>query len=140
MRRAQPFCVVSIGTQSLNNVTLTDINWDTDVLDTWGMHDPASNPEQIVVPVSGRYEIGAWLLYATAASYTLQIRAEHSTGPTQISRTILLGNVAGLATFFPMSTINQFMEAGTYVKIQGFQASGGALNVTSGRCSVTRVS
>jgi len=41
--------------QNVTNALENNFNWDTDNYDPWNMHDPASNPEQIVVPEAGKY-------------------------------------------------------------------------------------
>jgi len=131
-RSGQPFCVVrKISNQSLNSGTLTDVTWDIEDTnnDLWGMHDTSTNSERINIPITGRYLIKATLDWETNATGLRRITvSEVGVLNKFLDSNIILSSGSTLSTIHQSTSIFH-LSAGVYVKVQGQQNSGGALNI-----------
>lgn len=129
-RSGQPFCLVQKSSnQSINDVTNTDITWQTDLIDPWGMHDTVSNTEQITIPISGRYlcvSILTWDASATGVRSNILTEVGSLNKTFATDRCIAAG--AGTSTV-QLTGAALELTAGVYVKVVGHQSSGGSLNV-----------
>lgn len=113
-------------TQSINSATLTTITFDQETHDSFAMHDNVTNNSRITVPRTGYYEIKVEIGFAANATgqrgYILLKNA------AEVGRCIVGAGGATTST----TVIGSHIIAATaneYFEIQGYQTSGGALNV-----------
>lgn len=124
--------------QSLSNVTITSISFDgTDILDTNGFHNPASNNTRMTIPTGygGNYLIQASLEFAsnTTGGREIYIRKNGSTD-LQVIQTDAEGSLnMTISGTFPL-------VAGDYVEIRAYQSSGGSLDVWASNSGYTNCS
>lgn len=129
-RSGQPFCLVEkSGAQSINDSTLTDVTWGTDISDTWGMHDTVSNTERVTIPKAGRYlciGIASWAANATGQR---QMYLEEVGSLNKIfAYDQVSPSGASLQTRHLTGTALE-LEKDVYIKMVVRQTSGGALNI-----------
>ena len=127
-RIAQPFCLVfSNAAQTLSNITTTDVVFNSETSDRWGMHDTVTNNERITFAVSGLYLCGGNVRFDSNATGLREVRLNDSA-----SIDIAIVQVGPSATFdaINLSRLWQF-DAGDYLKMTAFQASGGNLDITT---------
>lgn len=120
--------VYKTGTQSLTSGTAASINFDLEAFDGFTMHDNVTNNTRITVPRSGYYEVCAEISFAANATgqrgyVVLQNGAE-------VARHIVGAGGAGLTVTVAGSHVF-YVSSGHYFEIQGYQNSGGALNVVN---------
>lgn len=110
------------------NTTVTTLTFNSERYDDADYHSTSSNTSRLTIPQPGRYRVGGnirWAsnatgfrvvyLFLNASTYiAIESRAAVSGGPTDIN----------------INTEWEF-AAGDYVELQGYQSSGGSLNVTS---------
>lgn len=126
--------------QSLNNSSSTTIDFTAaDEFDTDGFHDPSSNSTRITIPsgLDGVYLVLGHIQYA-----------QNSTG-VRINRILVNGsatNYRTTAAAFSTSTtafvqVYAILElaATNYVEMDGFQTSGGALNVSTASLALFKI-
>jgi hypothetical protein len=117
------------GTQSLPSGSPTNISFTSESLDTANLHDNATNPELLTAPAAGVYLITGDIQLAGSGSGT--------------TRTLcIVGNLTSVADACvreaPSSAFNHRMSVttigvmgiGDSVRLNAFQDSGGALNLT----------
>jgi hypothetical protein len=115
-------------TTTLSNSTITTINFNSERYDTDGFHDTVTNNSRLTATIDGYYIIAGNLTYDFHATGirsnfillngTTYIAADSRRAPVQ----------AGETSQINTGTI-YFLNAGDYVEMQGFQNSGGNLNV-----------
>lgn len=120
------------GTQSINSATLTTLTLTgaTEDYDTNTLHDTVSNQGRFTLP-AGKWLLIARVGYAANAAATRAI-AFLLNGTTGIGDYVELMAVTTAST---KTTLQQVavvdLAANDFVEIQGYQTSGGALNVTN---------
>jgi hypothetical protein len=124
------FCqVTGTSTQSIPNITLTSIAWDTNYLDPLNLHSTSSNATRIVIPITGYYRVKSEIQFdANSTGFRLVfIKATTSgnIGPAQARSTNAVNG-----SFTNMQCEEElFLSAGDYVETGVQQTSGAALNV-----------
>ena len=119
--------------QTISNATFTVVAFNaTDILDTDGLHDPASNNSRLVAAITGKYFIFAFVGFTTNAtgirSFTIE---KNSAGVETIANAVIQqtfnavnGGQSGtsLAAFISLA-------AGEYVEVFCYQDSTGNLDM-----------
>jgi hypothetical protein len=113
--------------QSTSNVTLTTVTWDSELFDTSGFHDNATNNSRITIP-SGK--AGKYLFIATinwnnsAVGYREGRFTQNGTAKTYF-------NFAATATGEAATVGHMILDCsvGDYVEIKVEQSSGGSLDI-----------
>lgn len=125
-------CVLSKADQSLSNNTATTLSWNNEIIDTDNFHDNVTNNSRVTIPAgrAGKYMCSVILNWEGNATGYRQLNIFKNgaliTTNTQRMR------VAGLGTTDQNYTsYNMILDLAVsdYIEIQGFQNSGGALNV-----------
>ncbi|MBI5622281.1 MAG: hypothetical protein HY924_00735, partial [Elusimicrobia bacterium] len=124
--------VTKSANQTLGDNTLTAITWDVETFDTDGMHDNATNNTRLTAPITGKYLVGATLVYNenTTGGRGVHVRKN---GATYYGGNEPQTPAAG-GTFhdaFSHTTLVD-LAAGEYVEILGHQQSTVGLDVLSG--------
>jgi hypothetical protein len=126
-------CTVS-GSQTIANATSAYIAWTTEVIDTNGYHDNATNNTRLTVP-SGK--AGYYQVYATVcladSSAGRQIWLEINRATTQFGK-IIYAQLSGYPTGF-QTTTTVYLGVGDYMECGVYQTSGGNL-ATEGTASI----
>jgi len=120
------YCKVrKTGTQSLTNGIAALINFDDESFDSYAMHSNVTNNTRITVPASGIWEITVEVSFASSATgqrgYVLLANGG------ECGRNIIGAGATGTTTV--VGTHKWDAAAGVYFEVQGYQTSGGALNV-----------
>lgn len=130
--RLKPVCIAwSAAVQTPASGALTTLTLDSEMIDTDGMHSTVTNTSRITFQTAGYYRIwGAttWTTNATGQRGGL-IKAN---GTTVVELTYTM--IAASPTFFtsvPLTQTITSFDVGDYIELQGYQASGGALNTFS---------
>lgn len=128
--QSQPWCIVTKNAnQELSSGTLTDLTWETDDYDFWGMHDTSSNTDRITLPFDGLYVCFAGLQWESDATgkrdALFQINNAVSFG-----RDMRLTVGAGTTTCMMISSFIPG-DAGEYIRVQAVHGAAGALDVQS---------
>lgn len=110
---------------SMNNTTLTAINWDTETYDDGGLHDNVTNNTRLTAPSTGSYAITC-SAGPDAGSNNLYVLGIKLNGTTYIAYSQV--NTANMFASMSVSAIHK-MAATDYVECIGAQASGGSLAV-----------
>jgi hypothetical protein len=120
--------------QSIPNDTDTALSFNQEDYDTDAMHDNSTNNERLTCQKAGKYVIFACIGFQSNATGNRRIRIIHSVD----------GGIARLdivnigASYHYISTACVYeMAVGEYVTLEGYQNSGGALNVLSTSYSPT---
>ena len=114
--------------QSLTNITVTKLAFDTDRYDVYGFHDTATNNTRITIPagLGGMYHIAGMASFAAHATGERLLRII-------LNNATLIGRVLHDAAPTNATEIQVYsawwLIAGDYVELQGYQDTGGALNV-----------
>ena len=118
--------VLKTANQSLTTSITTTITWDSEAHDPYAMHDNVTNNSRITVPYSGYYMITPELSYAANGTglrlVIVCVNGVEVGRPAVANATATTPTVASLA-------IARYLNANDYVEIQGWQNSGGALNL-----------
>lgn len=120
-------------TQSIPNVTWTDVLFTSETWDTDAFHDTAVNPGRHIVPagLGGIYECVASVQFTASATGQTRRVAFAKNGGSQLREQ---SAPPQSASFQPALVTTGFFQlvAGDYITCQVFQDSGGALNTTAG--------
>ncbi len=123
--------ITKSGTQSASNNATTVVTFDTEERDDLAFHDTVTNNSRITIPAAmdGWYLIVGnllWNVHATG-SRTAELLKN---GATALAATRRASNAT---TVFPTLQVSAlvYLVAGDYVEMQGFQDSGGSLNIMS---------
>jgi len=124
--------------QSLANVTVTSISFEgTDIVDSNGFHDPATNNSRMTIPTgyAGKYLIQGTLEFAsnTTGGREMYIRKNGSTNLQAIQT-----DAEGSLTMTISGTYD--LAVADYVEIRAYQSSGGALDVWATNSGYTNCS
>lgn len=117
-------------TQSVNNATVTPINWNTEEWDTDAFHDTVTNNTRITIPSGkgGKYYFIAWLSYVSNSSGSRQviIRKNGSIFVAQAIAQAVNGDATTMVAFTELE-----VSAGDYFEVCAYQTSGGSLTVST---------
>ena len=120
-------------TQSISDVTWTNVNFDSEFTDNdpnGEMHSTSTNTHRIEAKTKGTYKVMACIAFDSNATGRREVALKYNDGAT---KTLARGNcnaVSGTHTFITVSgQLN--MDVGDYVYIQVYQSSGGALNLVT---------
>lgn len=117
-------------TQSVANATWTAAAFNSEILDTSNLHDTATNTDRINVPRTGKYRITAQAEFAGNATGYRQARITVNGSALARSTKIIPNNGASLEAQAGIE-IYALLTAGDIVRLEAYQDSGGALNLTS---------
>ncbi len=130
---AAPACLVYHSTtQSVANTTWTSLTFDSETEDTDAFHSTGTNPTRLTIPsgLGGLYLLVASFNFASNAT-GMRLARFLKNGTTQVPAVDYRPAISGDGTFLTISTLTR-LAAGDYVELQGYQSSGGSLNVTGG--------
>ena len=120
--------VYNSASQSINNNTLTALNFDSERYDSDALHDTATNNTRLTVPVAGVYHVGCFVNFAADVDGRRVIRL-------LLNGTTVIGNSnyhptqePTFGTNVPLSTDWSF-AANDYVELHVLHTAGAALNV-----------
>jgi hypothetical protein len=128
--------VYNTAVQSLTNITVTPLLFNTEDYDLGSMHSTSVNTSRMTCPANGT---GAYL--AIGKVYFLG----NATGVARVARFRKNGSDDGTQTVVPPATANPLtvnvmsilgMTPGDYIELCAYQDSGGALNVGDGATRV----
>ncbi len=115
--------------QSISNTTDTAIALNSERYDFGNLHDTSTNNSRITASVGGIYQISGSVNFAANAT-GLRVLYIRYNGTTDIAGQSAPGNGSN-STSITTSTLYH-LDAGDYIEMFAYQASGGSLNVTSG--------
>ncbi|MEP6909555.1 MAG: hypothetical protein ABI896_03885 [Actinomycetota bacterium] len=113
--------------QSIPNITLTYVNFDTEVFDTAGLYDPA-DPQVLTAPIAGLYFLGASMRWESSATGTRFAAFNVSPSFDYVAPDWRNGVTGGGSTDQEFSTLVK-LSAGQKVRVRVYQTSGGPLNL-----------
>jgi hypothetical protein len=113
--------------QSIENGVPTNLAFNSEEWDTDSIHDVAVNTN-LVCKKAGKYYIHGKVIFASNANGRRQLAIKKGIS-SYIANTIV-NAVNGAATSLEVSTIED-MEIDDYVRLEAYQNSGGALDVTA---------
>lgn len=116
------------GTQSLANATNTQITFASEFFDTDGFHSTTTNTERITIPagLGGKYLLTGQIGYLSNSTGFRNLIFYYN-GSTIAANTALVPIFGGDFTFSNSCVLQ--LNAGDYVTMNGYQTSGGSLNV-----------
>jgi hypothetical protein len=128
-----------VANQSLINASVTVIQLNTIVTDTIGAWDVITNYEY-EAKEKGTYDVEAIIQYAANAtgSRNVGFRVIRPSGTTDIYPTQIGANPSGGASTICPGSYAFELDAGDKVRLLGFQASGGNLNVEVARMHIAK--
>lgn len=112
--------------QTITTATYTAYNYDTETVDSSGMHSTVTNTSRATAVYPGWYEGGGAVTMATSGT---GLRASRwATNGTALNAS---GNyvlpLGGFVTIVPMRAMKIFLNVNDYATAEGFQSSGGNL-------------
>ena len=121
--------VYKSGAQTIANGTVTAVTWDTEKFDSDGMHDNSTNNSRLTAIVSGKYIVGATLVYSEIEDHMIAILikkngSEYIAGTEQNTPTVGSGFHNGISV-----TTMIDLGAGDYVETITEQRRGSALDI-----------
>lgn len=116
--------------QSLANNTQTALTFDSEDVDSSGMHSTVTNTSRATAVYPGWYRFGGGLPVATGATGRRGFRYIVNGATIVIGGAVMLFPVAAAFTEIPGRTAWVFLNVIDYVEAQGYQDNGGALNTT----------
>lgn len=125
--------VYNSGTQSISNSSWTTVAFNAENFDTGNMHDNSTNNSRLTIPVNaaGVYLIGTNVQFAANATGIRGIRFKYTSSGTQTFGENYVNAVSGGNPTFTGSTMLVSLLASSYVELEVFQSSGGALDLQS---------
>lgn len=127
-------------TQAITTATFTAVQFTAaDEVDTNGLHDPASNPQNVTIPTGGDgyYDIGAWVSYANSTAGTFRLARLLKNG-TPISE-VSMPFHTDVGTNGQLFAGAVSLVATDVITVDTYQNSGGNLNLNAARLSVSRI-
>jgi hypothetical protein len=123
-------CVLTADSnQSIANATWVPVDWDTETIDSQGMHSTSSNTELIVPNGAGWYLVTATIAFSANATGIRAIRILVSGNTAQGGHAqVAASNNADALNSVSVSCV-VYMSATDNVKVEAYQNSSGALNV-----------
>lgn len=122
---------------SLTSASATFLTFDTETTDTASMIDLGSQPTRITIPADGEYDLNVWGYFAANAT-GVRIAAIYLGGVALQANDTRNAVAAGVHSF-NITLNNVFFNTGNYLQVQGYQNSGGALNLSVCVFNVKRV-
>lgn len=120
------------GVQSIPNNAFTAVNIDTEVIDTHGGHNPASNPQRYVAQVAGVYELTGVVVFPASGTGTRGAAFGYNSLSVAITGSeFLIAPAPGFATTITAVSVHVQMAVGDYVTLLAFQNTGSAVNTSS---------
>lgn len=123
--KSVPICMLEGSAQSLNNSTLTDLEFDTELLDNLGMWSEGA-PTELLIPYSGQYHITAGVYFAPS---DVGDRRVEMGGDFLHSLAIFKSAVVGGSSTLILSGDVHAQAAGK-MYLKAWQSSGEKLNAT----------
>jgi hypothetical protein len=125
-----PVCsVYNSGSVSVSNATETAVTWNSENFDTDTMHSTGSNTSRITATTAGKYRVTGYVEF-DANGTGLRYAALKKNGTTYLVLMEKDDPSSGRSTRFNPTWLVS-MAATDYVELVVYQASGGALNVTT---------
>lgn len=112
--------------QSIANNNFIALSFDTDVFDSFDMHNPESNKSRIYIVANGKYLLSGLVVFAESPTGTRQIVIRRN-GSVSLASASQSANTSGPA-HMTVSTIES-LAVGDYVELSATQSSGGSLAV-----------
>lgn len=103
------------------------VTFDSERMDTDTMHSTVTNTSRITFTTAGTYLVGGELTFETNATGVRGARIRLGGATVLVESPIQAGSAAEEGRC-PVSTLYAF-TAGQYVELEGYQTSGGSLNV-----------
>lgn len=124
--------VTNTSAQSISNGTYTAVNFQSEVYDTDGFHDNATNNTRLTIPSgkAGKYLITAQANFASNSSGFRAIAIMKNGSASQIAYANS-APISGTSFTFAFSCVVSAAVA-DYYEMNVYQSSGGSLNVNSG--------
>ncbi len=121
--------VTKSAAQTLTNDTTTTISWDAETRDDGGVHDNVTNNSRLTVP-SGA---GGWYLVTATLQYTTNATGARSCVLRLNGTTTIAVQTAGpsAAQISVTAATLIYLAATDYIEVQGYQTSGGDLDVVN---------
>lgn len=119
--------VTGSSTQSVSNTTWTTLNWNQNTFDPNGLHNTATNSDNIFVKTAGWYRLTALVNFTSNATGSRQIRFLQN--GNLVDRSTAIASGSATADTVLVSTILVFANSGDNFRVDSYQGSGGALNV-----------
>ena len=118
------------GNQTLSNATATAVSFDGENFDTDGYHDNSTNNSRITIPTGkgGKYVVSARATFASNTTDQRRIQFRVNGSATAIDLFTTSTGVAG-EPFGMQTTRFLSLNAGDYVEMFAYQASGGNLTL-----------
>ena len=131
LRQKPMFQGYQLTAQPVATATHQALNWDTEMIDTWGQHSTSSNPSRWVAPVAGWYWVTGRVFWDYTASssanqHSVTIRTTSGVTPTDWRGETRPGASTHTPGAFGGELVQ--MAAGDYVEIAGYQGSGSTQN------------
>lgn len=117
--------------QSLPNNTQTALTFDSEDVDSTGMHSTVSNTDRMAAVYPGWYRTGGGASIANAAISTARAALWDVNGTSLNGSTAQVPPSASGITGVAARSILVYLNVGDYLRLKAFQNSGGAVN-TSG--------
>lgn len=105
------------------------VTFNSELYDSGGLHSTSANTSRLTAPITGLYDIGASIRFASNATGYRYIYLLLNGATAIIVHSVPAAN--GIVTVLPVSTHYQ-LAAGDYVEVVANQTSGGALNLQAG--------
>lgn len=116
------------GTTSATDSAWTAVNLDTDIEDTSALHNPASNNTNFYVKRPGRVRVTACVAFAANATGSRKARSLKNGGAGSYPDTVVVAHPTGVTYVYHTRT-HTGCKAGDNIRVEGWQDSGGALNI-----------
>lgn len=113
--------------QSIANSSATTILFDTEDVDTDGMHSTTTNTSRVTAQTAGRYQVSGGVGFAANAT-GLRETYWAVNGSTNNGSDVETPSIAAVTLAIPARTKTIFLNVNDYVELGCVQASGGALN------------
>jgi hypothetical protein len=122
--------VAKTGNQSLTDLSLTALTWDTETEDASGFHDNSTDNARLTVPsgMDGVYQITCGVLFASNGTGFRRAEIRFNGGSIIGGSRHMAVTTGSTATVVTATTIYR-LAAGQYVDCLAQQSSGGSLNV-----------
>jgi hypothetical protein len=116
-------------TQSLAGATWTNINWNANISDLHGLHNSGTNDPNVYIKTAGWYRVNARLTFTSNGSATGTCGIQLLVNGVVQNDTIVFAQRFTGNPSAPETSKILFLNSGQNVRVQGYQNSGGALNV-----------
>ena len=116
-------------TQSLAGHTWTNINWNANISDLHGLHNSGTNDPNVYIKTAGWYRVNARLTFTSNGSATGTCGIQLLVNGVVQNDTIVIAQRFTGNPSSPETSKILFLNSGQNVRVEGYQNSGGALNV-----------